>query len=77
MSELDNVLVRLKLLNAAGPAKLAARGSPHERIHLLAGGGVIPDRLVRDMVTGQVATVVGSGVAYLPQSMLDEVKNGG
>lgn len=74
--EFVNVITRMKLLNANGPARLAVQTSPAQRVNLLAGTGVLPGRRVYDTVTGQMATVIGSAVAYLPQSMIDEARNG-
>lgn len=74
--ELEWVMTQLKLLNALGPAKLATRGSPAHRLHVLAGAGVLPGRQVIDTVTGQVATVLHVAVAYLPHKLIDEVNDG-
>jgi len=77
MATPDNILTQLELLNAQAAQGLATRGPLSDQIHASAGAGVAPGRLVYDTVTGSIVTVLGATVAYVPQSLIDEVKNAG
>lgn len=74
---IDNLITRMKTINATTAAPIVAHGPLSDQVAPLAGTGVAAGRKVWDNVTGQWVTVVGSTTAYLPQSVIDEVNNAG
>lgn len=67
----ENLITRLKVLNAKHALGLSTSGTAEQRLSLLAGGGVAVGTKVRDKVTGQTVEVLSVGVAYLSEEVLN------
>jgi hypothetical protein len=75
MAETHDIVMRLHTLAARGASRIATRGALTSH-HVTLGVEAAAGRQVYDTVTGQMATVVSSTVAYLPKSFLAEAKSG-
>lgn len=63
--ETKQIELKLQTLALRGATGIATRGELSGSVYRLTGTQVLPARQVYDTVTGQVVTVVGSGVLHL------------